>query len=267
MAQKNLLKDMSWYEFRDRLAENPVILVVLGSQEEQGPQSPMGDHMITEKMAEMVAERTGAIAAPVMPYGHAENFRPFPGGVQLRAETMALLVEDICVSFLDHGLDHLVIFNGHTGNFPLINQATRKLRAERGVLIPCLNTWRLLTPAKRKEIWGDRAGSAIGHGGDPIASVYLHLFPDLVRRELYEDKPAKTALGLPTKSWNGVEFQGVEVPVPLNADDVRETGIMSGDPSQSTAEIGKQVTDYIVDFSVAFVDHFRGQDSRVTAKG
>jgi creatinine amidohydrolase len=263
MTRKHLLRDMTWYEFRERMAENPVILVSLGSQEEQGPQSPMGDHMITEKMAEMVAQAADAIAAPTVPFGYAEYFRPFPGGVQLRAGTMTALVEDICVSFLDHGLDHLVIFNGHTGNFPLIDQAVRKIRAERGILIPCLNTWRLLTPKKRAEIWGDRAGSAMGHGGDPIASVYLHLFPELVRRDLYEDKPAKTVLGLPPAMWNGVKFRDVEVPVPINADEVRETGIMSGDPSRSTAEIGRQVTEYIVDFSVAFVKHFREQSSRV----
>lgn len=263
MARKHLLKDMTWYEFRDRLAEKPVMLIALGSQEEQGPQSPMGDHMITEKLAALVAERADAIATPIVPFGYADYFRPFPGGIQLRAETFTLLVEDVCRSLLDHGLDHLVIFNGHTGNFPLINQAVRKLKADFGVLIPCINTWQILTPAKRKEIWGERAASAGGHGGDPIASVYLHLFPELVRRDLYESKPKKTALGLPPASWNGVKFREVDVPVPLDANDVCETGIMSGDPSQSTAEIGRQVADYIVDFSVAFIEHFRAQNSRV----
>ena len=263
MARKHLLKDMTWYEFRDRLPENPTILIALGSQEEQGPHSPMGDHMITDRLAAIVAERADAIATPVIPYGYAEYFRPFPGGVQLRAETFVMLVEDICRSFLDHGLDHLVVFNGHTGNFPLINQAVRKIKADYGVMIPCLNTWQLLTPAFRKEIWGDRAATAGGHGSDPIASVYLHLFPELVRRDLYEEKPKKTALGLPPASWNGVKFRNVDVPVPLDADDVCENGVMSGDPMGASAETGRKVADYIVEFSVAFVTHFRGQSSRV----
>lgn len=261
LARKHLLKEMTWYEFRERLPENPVILLALGSQEEQGPQSPMGDHMLTEHMASMVAERAGAIATPVVPFGYADYFRPFPGGVQLRPQTFTLLLEDICTSLLDHGLDHIVVFNGHTGNFPLINQTVRKLKAERGVLIPCINTWQIFTPEKRKELWGDR--SATGHGADPIASVYLHLFPELVREDLSESKPKKTAMGLPTASWNGVRFRDVDVPLPLDADEVCETGIMSGDPSLASAETGRAVVEYIVEFSVAFVTHFRDQESRI----
>ena len=38
---------------------------------------------------------------------------------------------------------------------------------------------------------------------------------------------------------------------------------MSGDPMGASAETGRKVADYIVDFSVAFVTHFRGQGSRI----
>jgi len=264
MTAKYLLKEMTWYEFRERLPQNPVMLVVLGSQEEQGPQSPMGDHMITERLAAIVAERADAIATPVVPFGYADYFRPFPGGIQLRPETFSLLLEDVFTSLLDHGLDRLIVFNGHTGNFPLINQTVRKMRAARGVIVPCINTWQIFTPAKRREIWGERAATATGHGADPIASAYLHLFPDLVRRDLAEPAAKKTALGLPPASWNGVKFRDVDVPVPLNADEVSATGVMSGDPTLASAEIGRQVVDYIVEFSVAFVQHFREHAPRAT---
>ncbi|MEJ1976945.1 MAG: creatininase family protein [Acetobacteraceae bacterium] len=86
---KHRLGDMTFREFEARLPENPVILLPLGSIEEHGPASPMGDFMLTEALATQIAERSGAIAAPTLPFGYAEYFRPIPGGVQLRAKTSA----------------------------------------------------------------------------------------------------------------------------------------------------------------------------------
>ena len=55
MPTKYLLKDFTWVEFRERMKEKPVMLVPLGSQEEQGPHAPMGDFMLTEKITEKIA--------------------------------------------------------------------------------------------------------------------------------------------------------------------------------------------------------------------
>ncbi|MCP3984846.1 MAG: creatininase family protein, partial [bacterium] len=144
MTRKHLLKDLTFVEFRERMTEDPVVLLPFGSQEEQGPACPMGDWMLTEALAAQVAERAGALAAPTVPFGYADYFRPIPGGVQLRADTFVRLFRDVCDNFLDHGLTRLVVFNGHTGNHPLIDRATRELRRDRGVVIPCLNIWRLI---------------------------------------------------------------------------------------------------------------------------
>ena len=79
---KHLLKDMTFVEFRERIARStPVILIPLGSQEEQGPTAPMGDWMLAEALAATVAARADAIAAPTIPFGFGDYFRPVPGGV------------------------------------------------------------------------------------------------------------------------------------------------------------------------------------------
>ncbi|MCG8543406.1 MAG: creatininase family protein, partial [Alphaproteobacteria bacterium] len=184
--RKYLLKDMTWVEFQDRLAESPTILLPFGSQEEQGPMAPMGDWMLTEALAARIAQEADVIAAPTMPFGYADYFRPVPGGIALRPETFRSVLEDICENFLNHDIDHLVVFNGHSGNFPLIDQAIRSIKEEWGVLIPCLNVWRLLTPEKWEELHPGVGAKALGHGGDPLTSVYLHLFPELVRTDLIE---------------------------------------------------------------------------------
>ena len=78
---------MTFLEFRARMAEDPVIILPLGSVEVQGPCNPLGDFMLAVRIAAIVAERTGAIAAPCMPFGFAEVFRDVPGGMQLSADT------------------------------------------------------------------------------------------------------------------------------------------------------------------------------------
>lgn len=257
MEKKHLLKDLTWVEFRERMKENPVVLIPLGSQEEQGPHAPMGDFMLTERIAEMTAKLSDAIAVPILPFGYADYFRPVPGGVQLRPETFRSILEDICKNFMDHELDHLLILNGHSGNYPLIDQSIRKIKQKRGIWIPCINLWRLMTPEKWNEFYGDVGTKAFGHGGDPLTSVYLHLFPDLIRMDLIKTGEKKTVLGLPTSGLNAVKFNGVDINLAIDIDDICDTGIAGGDPKLSSADIGKKIVDYIVDYCATFINYFR----------
>lgn len=257
---KHRLAEMTWLEFKDRLREKPVILVPLGSQEEQGPHGPMGDYMLTDAIAQQVATRSGAISAPIMPFGYADYFRPVAGGIALRAETFAMVLEDILVNFLDHGLNHLVILNGHSGNYPLIDQVIRKLKRSRGVIIPCLNLWRLMTPEIWRQMHGDDYAATQGHGAEPLTSVYKHLFPDLVREDMIELEDSKGEfLGLPTEGLNAVRFQGTQINVPLDVTERCGNGITGGDPYRASADIGARITEHLVTLAAEFVVHFRQQ--------
>ena len=267
MVKMPLLKDLTWVEFRGLVPSNPIILLPFGSQEEQGPHAPMGDYMLTDRIAELVAAKSGAIAAPIIPFGYADYFRPVPGGIQLRAETFAMLLEDICNGFIVHGIKRLVIFNGHSGNYPVIDQTIRLIKQRTGVMIPCLNIWRLMTPEKLKEIYGDKAGEASGHGADPLTSVYMHFYPEKLRMDLVGTIEKKQVWGLPTSALNAVKFQSVDVNIPLDVDEITDSGIVSGNPRVATAEIGARIVDYIVDFSAGFLKHFDSATSSGASAG
>jgi creatinine amidohydrolase len=255
-TRKTLLRELTWVELRERLPENPIILLPFGSHEEQGPHAPMGDYALTERIAELVAERSGALAAPIIPFGYADYFRPIPGGIQLRAETFAMVLDDICANFLNHGIKRLVIFNGHSGNYPVIDQTTRLIKQRTGVVIPCLNIWRLMSPEAYKDIYGDKAGEAFGHGADPLTSVYMHFYPDLMRMDLIQSTAKKRVWDLPTSALNAVKFRGVDVNIPLDVNEITDSGIVGGNPRVASAEAGAKIVDYIVEFTVAFLKHF-----------
>lgn len=65
-------------EMREAVVRNPVILLPLGSFEDQGPHMPMGDYLLADAVAERIAlEATQAghetYVAPVLPFG-GEDF-------------------------------------------------------------------------------------------------------------------------------------------------------------------------------------------------
>lgn len=260
--RKSALKDMTFTEFRDRLPEKPVILLPFGSQEQQGPHAPMGDFMLTEALSLRIAEASGAIAAPTVPFGYADFFRTIPGGIQLRSTTFSAVVEDAIVAFLDHGIEHLLILNGHTTNAPLIDHTVRRIRSERGVSVASINLWQSIPDTLWKELYGPSVSAARGHGGDPVTSVYMHLFPDLLRPDHARPSVRSKAFGLPTGGVSNVQFEGMSIQIPLNCDEVNPDGMMGGDPSLASAEIGKRLVDHLVGFCARFVDHMRRCDMR-----
>jgi creatinine amidohydrolase len=261
-ARKNQLADMTWVEFRERMAEKPVILLPFGSQEEQGPHAPMGDFRLAEKVTALIAERADAIAAPIVPFGYADFFRAIPGGIQLRAQTFCSLLEDMAAAFLDHGLEHLVIVNGHTSNAPLIDQTVRRIKAERGIAIPALHLWRLMPPSVWTRLHGANAAAARGHGADPLTSIGRYLQPELMRDDLAASAMPRGAFGLPAAGLDSVAFEGVPIALPLDVTDVTANGVVSGDPSLGSAAIGAEMVEWITAFAARFITHFRACDPR-----
>jgi len=264
------LAELTSAEARAALAARPAILLPMGSIEEQGPHAPMGDFLLADRIAALIAERAtadaggtvpAALVAPVLPFGFADYFRPVPGGIALRRETLAGLVEDMCRNLLDNGCGPLLVVNGHSGNIPVIDDVTRALKRERGVLIPCLTLWRMVPAAKWAEWRGAEAAAAgLGHGADPVWSCYRHLFPDLCRPDLVPPPaPAPTALGLAVSGFGTVRFEGVDVALPLEVTEVAPTGVFGGDPGLGGPEIGARIVAHLVETGARFVAHLRAQ--------
>ena len=259
---KHVLASMTYPEFKARMAEDPVILLPLGSVEVQGPCNPMGDFALASVLAERVAARTGAIAAPTMPFGCADYFRDVPGGMQIRASTFRAILNDMVMSFLDHGLTRLLVFNGHTGNNALIDETLRDIRRAHGVVVPWINIWPMVPDSLRAKAHGENASRASGHGSDPIGSVYEYLMPEITRRDLAGTKePAKTLLSLRTGGLNSVKFGDVAVNVPINMLDHCDM-VVGGDPALANAAAGKLFADYIVDTASALVEHLKTAQTR-----
>ncbi len=259
--EKHELARMTFKEAEQLFSKNPVALIPMGSTEEHGPTSPMGDYRVTEVLSRRVAEATGSIMAPIIPFGVGETFRNFPGAVYLRGETLYALLRDVCERLLDQGLDHLLLICGHHGNVPVVERVARDIRQERGIRVVMIEHFRWFTPKLLKELYGTENVS-MGHGTEPMISLAMHLFPEDLRMDLAEKEERNDFQGLKMKGLDQVEFEGVGVNIYFNMDELTPNGVL-GDYSIATPEAGKKMLDTFVETAVKFIEKFRLIDTHV----
>lgn len=266
-ATKVRMADITGDEARALYPANPVVLLPMGSHEDQGPHAPMGDYVLAERMAELIATRataegTRTVVAPVLPFGKGDFFGPMPGGIALSAATFRAVLDELFAELLRHRLTKLVVINGHGGNVTAINEATRAVMHRTGVIIPALYLWRIAYAEMPKLLGAEKAKAVSSHGADPLTSLCMHLFPGRVRPELIP-APATgwkpSALGLPFQGWGSLNFEGAEVTVPLEYDAVSPNAVGSGDPRLCSAESGRLIAERLTEIGARFCAHFAKQ--------
>jgi creatinine amidohydrolase len=239
MTKKHALFRMTWKEIREVFAQDPVILIPMGSTEQQGPHAPTGDYRLAEVLAADVAEATGVYYTTTIPFGCSEYFRPFPGTVSFSQDTMLCVIRDVCRSFFEHGATRLIFFCGHAGNGPVLDRAAREFRREKGVLIPTIDLWQQIPLETKTEIFGGQNPS--GHGGEPLTSIYSYLFEDEMRMDLFsEEKTNKQVWGFDVKGLTKAALKGTDMEFSLycNMDDISPEGVM-GTPRLANKERGR----------------------------
>ncbi len=257
------MAEMSWREVEAAVKRGAAALFPMASVEEHGPHAPMGDYMVDEEVAVRVARRTGDVVAPPLPFGYSEYFRHYPGCLTLQHDTFFHVVEDVLNGLIDHGFVHIAVFNGHGGNKPILGQLGRKIRRERGLLIPIVSALDFgLTPEAMDEVYGADK-EKVGHGGEPMGSVNMYLFPNVVDMSLAEDWGCRPFLGLPVSGLSSVVYEGCQVGMPINMEDITPPSGSLGDPRLATRERGERIVERGIEGAVRFMEWFKSIDPRV----
>lgn len=93
------------------------VIIPLGLVEAHGPHMSLSvDVECGSYFARRVAEESGAILAPALPYGFADEMREYPGTVGLRAETLVHVIADLAEMFCFHGFSRQIFLSGHGAN-------------------------------------------------------------------------------------------------------------------------------------------------------
>lgn len=229
MKQKHQIAHLTAPEFQQRMADNPVIIIPLGSIEQHGPACPMGDYLLTEALANDVAAKSGALVVPTLPFGHANYFKCVPGGVSISTDTLMLVVRDICEAYLQHGLEKIVILNGHGGNFPWVREITEHIYEGTGVMIPSINLWGNVPQDVWEQAFPNHGKTLAGHGAEPIASLHAYLFPHLLEDSQKSGWDGNNIhKNMPITGMSTTTFQGMTIQHPFTVNDVNPTGVTNG---------------------------------------
>jgi creatinine amidohydrolase len=261
---KKHLAYMTWKEAEEAFKKKPVALVPAASIEQHGPQTPMGDYLITELVSVKIAEKTNAILVPTLPFGYSEYFKGFPGTISLRSSTVFDVLEDVCNCLFAHGLDHILFVNGHRGNEPAVEHLARKIRAERGLITAAFCPFDMCSRSFLAEIWG-KEDFPRGHGSEPMTSIWAHMSPEHLRMDLAHSDKIREFQGFSPVTASTAKFKDVMINLYLDYHEMTPTGI-HGDPTKASAEVGRKVIDRMVEYGIELVNLFEKMDNRVKSK-
>lgn len=251
-------------EAAERLAAGACAILPMGSLETHGPGAPMGDFLLADAVCARIADRAAergadALVLPPIPFGGEDFFDAVPGGVSLPSPLLQAVVEETAEALFRNGARSMLVVNGHGGSVHAVEAAARALRRRRGVVVPALHLWRA-AGALHAELGG--GPESLGHGGDPVWSVALHLRPDLCRPERAaapRGAPRALApLGLPVSGFGAARCGGLEFAVPTDVEEVAPGGVSAAEPGAGSAERGARIVERLVEAGAAMVVHLRG---------
>ena len=262
MIDKIRIAELTSEESRQVLTEEAVILLPMGSLEDQGTHAPMGDYLAAEAVAMDMARAARAegvptFVAPVIPFGGADHFGSTHGGIALSPATLVAVLDDMFACLSRHGLKKLLIINGHGGNVPAITEVTLRWRQKTGMFVPSMYLWQIGYELLKDILGPDMAAKSSGHGGDPLTSMGLHHYPEILRMDL-KQPPATSGkmLGVDVSGFAAIKYDGARIQAPLEALESAPHGVWGGDPSLSSAETGKKLNKRLVEIGAGLIrDH------------
>jgi creatinine amidohydrolase len=229
---------LTGYRLKDAYFDKAVLPI--GSTEYHGDHLPFGtDTLVAESLASAVAARVDdMLRLPTMPYGMSRHYSSFPMVLTLDTETLIKVLKELMISLNTHGMKRLLIINGHDGNIPALEAATREYRTDHPEFkVAVLEAWWVtagnLLPEGTFEAWG-----GLGHAGEGETSMMLRVAPELVNMSRAKGHIPE----LPT-----------HVQVKWLFREITPYGV-TGDPTKATSEKGILMWDALVNHLVKFVE-------------
>lgn len=180
------LQNMTGKEVEERLEENDLIIVPIGSTENHGPHAPSGeDTFLVTRMAEQVAQKTGCTVAQPVWYGsHPYHHLGMPGTIVVPEEPFAAYLRAIIAGLWNMGFRKQILFNGHGQDYVIpmaIHQFGKKYQVP--ALIINLNWWRAIQPHVQDKAHGGPFETEFIHADECETSFALALFPEFIKME------------------------------------------------------------------------------------
>lgn len=97
------------------MAEDPRLIVPVGTCEQHGPHMPIGcDTIIVERLADDLSAEFGVLRAPTLEFGvNAHTAQAYPGNASIQRKTLHRLLNDLVGAWEASGIAEFIILTAH----------------------------------------------------------------------------------------------------------------------------------------------------------
>ncbi len=231
-ARPYILKETNWKTVKDN--EYKLAVLPWGATEAHNYHLPYGtDNYEAEHIAELAAgmawkKGSGIIVLPTVPFGVNTQQLDIKLTINMNPSTQAMILADVIESLEYHGIEKLVILNGHGGNN--FRQMIRELQKDTDIFLSSLAWYEIGD-------WDDFFETGGDHANEMETSFMMHVHPKLVL-------PLTEAGDGSSRSFKITGFREKWAWAPREWTKIsKDTGI--GDPKLATAEKGEKYIDFV----------------------
>ncbi len=180
------LQTMTGKDIQERLKQNDLIIIPIGSTENHGPHACSGeDTFLVTRMAEQIAQKTGCTVAEPMWYGsHPYHHLGMPGTIVIPERTFADYLRAIIAGLWNSGFRKQILLNGHGQDY-VIPMAIHEFgkRYQVPAIIINVNWWFIIKEFIRDKEHGGPFETPFVHADECETSYSLGLFPEMIKME------------------------------------------------------------------------------------
>lgn len=187
-------QNMTGKQIEDRLKENDIIIIPVGSTENHGKGQCYGeDTFLVTRMAETVAKQVGCtVSQPIWFGSHPWSHMGMPGTVIIPEETFTNYLRAIITGFWNAGFRKQILINGHGQEYVIPNAIHQFGKIYQVPAIITFVNWPTVIPNHLKDkANGGPFETKFRHADEVEASYSLALFPEMNQKEDMEDSTPK----------------------------------------------------------------------------
>ena len=177
------------------------------------------------------------VVATPLSIGISEHWMEFPGTLSLRPETFFAAAYDVCESLKRHGIEHVLICNGHAGNGPLGGQVeafSKKLDMD----VQFYSYWTAYSPELVAEVLD--SGDCPAHAAEFETSFAMAAFPENVQ-------------------WKGVDYEAANLQIQSESYAPRDPRYFEAGRDLATPKKGRVMADVAIDWVAAKMQEMIGE--------
>jgi creatinine amidohydrolase/Fe(II)-dependent formamide hydrolase-like protein len=254
-------QNMPGHEIKERLKQDDIIIIPVGSTEAHGDGACYGeDTFLVTRMAELVAQETGCTVAQPIWYGsHPWTHLGMPGTIVIPEDVFTGLLRALITGFWNAGFRKQILLNGHGQEYVIPNAIHQFAKRYQVPSIIVFVNWPTVIPnyLKDKE-HGGPFETPFRHADEAETSYSLALFQEMIKLEYAVDTEPQGFLPK-AKSKRHIDAGGdvYQRPIPGHAQvglsglevNIYPEGVI-GKPSLADVNKAKQGLEALLDYLV-----------------